>query len=360
MGSKGPMVLGIGNPLLDMVAEVPNAVFEAYGVTKGQQLLADEKHMPIYEELMTKHKAQPQPGGATLNTMRVCNQVLRAKYADLPPEEVCVFSGCVGSDDYAEKLKQCFKAEQVHSDLCVSKKNTPTGTCAVLVKDGERTLIANIGASNDYDPKFIDADPLKSRLASASIVYVGGYFLTVDPERMLSKIASMRSSNSSSSFCLNLGAPFLITVFKEAMLSVLPYADIVIGNEHEFAAFGEAHGLGTDLEVVAKGIADWELKKTGCRTVVLTQGSGDTIILEAGSIQRYPVTLVPKEELADTDGAGDAFVGGFLAGKAMCLPTPRCVALGAAAAAHIIQHVGCAYDQQKLRATVAELLAKSA
>jgi sugar/nucleoside kinase (ribokinase family) len=31
-----------------------------------------------------------------------------------------------------------------------------------------------------------------------------------------------------------------------------------------------------------------------------------------GKIARYPVIALPKEKLVDTNGAGDAFVGGFL------------------------------------------------
>ena len=49
------------------------------------------------------------------------------------------------------------------------------------------------------------------------------------------------------------------------------------------------------------------------RTVVITQGSSDTIVVKEGVVTSYPVELLPKEKLVDTNGAGDAFVGGFLA-----------------------------------------------
>ena len=37
-------------------------------------------------------------------------------------------------------------------NVCYMKqKEEPTGTCAVLVKDNERSLIANLAAANKYD-----------------------------------------------------------------------------------------------------------------------------------------------------------------------------------------------------------------
>jgi adenosine kinase len=32
-----------------------------------------------------------------------------------------------------------------------------------------------------------------------------------------------------------------------------------------------------------------------------------------GELKEFPVPLVPRERIVDTNGAGDAFVGGFLA-----------------------------------------------
>jgi adenosine kinase len=48
--------------------------------------------------------------------------------------------------------------------------------------------------------------------------------------------------------------------------------------------------------------------------VVFTHGSEPTIVASSeGTIQEFSVPPVPKEEIVDTNGAGDSFVGGFLA-----------------------------------------------
>lgn len=46
------------------------------------------------------------------------------------------------------------------------------------------------------------------------------------------------------------------------------------------------------------------------RIVVVTQASEPVIVANQGSISEYEVPGVKKDEVVDTDGAGDAFVGG--------------------------------------------------
>lgn len=48
------------------------------------------------------------------------------------------------------------------------------------------------------------------------------------------------------------------------------------------------------------------------RVVVITQGADPTIVACGGKVMHYPVLRVAADEIVDTNGAGDAFVGGFL------------------------------------------------
>ncbi|KAI8560285.1 hypothetical protein RHMOL_Rhmol04G0243200 [Rhododendron molle] len=48
------------------------------------------------------------------------------------------------------------------------------------------------------------------------------------------------------------------------------------------------------------------------RITVITQGADPVVVADDGKIKLFPVILLPKEKLVDTNGAGDAFVGGFL------------------------------------------------
>ena len=58
-------------------------------------------------------------------------------------------------------------------------------------------------------------------------------------------------------------------------------------------------------------------------------------------IQTFAVEKV--ETLVDTNGAGDAFVAGFLSQLLLGKPLGKCVEAGHWSAGVIIQHVGCTF-----------------
>ncbi len=51
-------ILGMCNPLLDISAEVPMELLEKYGISLNNAILAEEKHVPLYTELIEKHPVQ--------------------------------------------------------------------------------------------------------------------------------------------------------------------------------------------------------------------------------------------------------------------------------------------------------------
>lgn len=53
--------------------------------------------------------------------------------------------------------------------------------------------------------------------------------LTVSPASMLR--LARHANETGKTYCLNLSAPFLCTVFKEPMIELLPYVDYLFGNE---------------------------------------------------------------------------------------------------------------------------------
>jgi adenosine kinase len=89
-------------------------------------------------------------------------------------------------------------------------------------------------------------------------------------------------------------------------------------------------------------------KANGCRprTVVITQGKDPTAIAVGGRVRYFPVIPVPKERLVDTNGAGDAFVGGFLSQLVAGKPVEECVRAGNYAANVIIQRSGCTFPDK--------------
>jgi adenosine kinase len=84
---------------------------------------------------------------------------------------------------------------------------------------------------------------------------------------------------------------------------------------------------------------------TRSRIVVFTQGSKETIVASEGTVHRFPVEPLPRELLVDTNGAGDAFVGGFLSQLLHHRPLHDCVHAGNYAARIVIQHSGCSFPK---------------
>lgn len=322
------------NPLLDISAVVPASVLEKYGVKAGDAVLAEEKHQPVYAEIVKDYEVQYIAGGAGQNSVRVAQWMLNTP-------GMTAYFGAVGKDTYAEQMAAQAKKDGVNVQYMETAE--PTGTCAVLVTaDGERSLIANLAAANHFKASHLEAEAPKAIIADASIFYITGFFLTVSCDSI--EAIGQHCVAEKKTMCMNLSAPFLIQFFGDQMAAALPFVDIMFGNESEAAAFGEKHGWGTDVATIAKNLAALP-KASGfrARTVVITQGSTATVVVQNGEVTEFPVEPLAAEALVDTNGAGDAFVGGYLAMLAKGAPVAKCVDAGHWAARVVIQRSGCSY-----------------
>jgi adenosine kinase len=150
---------------------------------------------------------------------------------------------------------------------------------------------------------------------------------------------------------MNLSAPFLPQFFKEQLDSCAPYWDYLIGNESEALAYAESHNLGTtDVAEIAQAIANLPKKNTARpRVVVISQGTEPTIVATQGEqgVKTFPVHKIDSSKIVDTNGAGDAFAGGFVGGLVQGKPLETCVDLGQWLASLSIQELGPAYPTPK-------------
>eukprot|EP00606_Chrysophyceae_sp_TOSAG23-5_P001174 GSChrysophyteH2.ASY1.ANO1.986.1 assembled CDS len=322
------------NPLLDISADTPLEFLEKYGVNLNNAILAEESHVPMYAEMVKNYPVQYIAGGAGQNSMRVAQWMMQI------PNKTAYF-GAVGNDDYGNQLEECSQKEGVN--VCYQKNETmPTGTCAVLINGGERSLVANLAAANTFHNDHLSTPAAQAIIESATIYYVTGFFLTVSVDSILTLAKDACYNNKI--FSMNLSAPFLIQFFGEQLSTCMPYTDYVFANESEAEAYGDAKGYGKDLETIAlKLAAQPKASGTRPRVVVFTQGDKATIVASEGKCTTYAVDPLPKEMLVDTNGAGDAFVGGFLAMMALDKPIAESVRAGHFAARTIIQRSGCSF-----------------
>lgn len=338
MSEFNGVLMGMGNPLLDISAEVGQDVLDKYDVKLDSAILAEEKHLPIYKDLMDNYNAGFIAGGATQNSIRIAQWMLTASGM----ENATAFMGCVGKDEYGDKLKECATKDGVLTHYMVDE-STGTGTCAVLVKDGERSLIANLAAANNFKKDHLETAESKAIYETAKFYYIAGFFLTVSVESL--EIVANHALENDKPFCLNLSAPFIIDFFGDQVATAIPYADYLFCNESEAEAYAKKHDLGEDLKEVALKVAASPKKNEKPRTVIFTQGSGSTIVAYNGTVTEYAVDPLPKEKLVDTNGAGDAFVGGFLSELVQGKSIEECVTAGHWSAKYIIQQPGTTIDQ---------------
>jgi len=329
-------ILGMGNPLLDISDNVDKALMEKYGLEPGGIILAEEKHQPLFAEMAARPGVQYIAGGATQNSIRVAQWMLQTPGAT-------AYMGCVGNDKNAETMKVCCEKDGVKTSYMVDE-STPTGSCACLIEGIERSLCTNLCAANNFKVDHVKKPENMKLVQEAKIIYSAGFFITVSTESM--ELAQAEAAKSGAKYCLNLSAPFLMQVppFKAFILKSLPMVDYLFCNETEAATFAETEGWETtDMKFIATRISLIPMAKGGKRTVVITQGSDPTIVATNGHITEHPILALPKEKLVDTNGAGDSYVGGFLAALSKGLSIAECCKAGAYAASVVVQHSGCTY-----------------
>lgn len=158
------MLLGMGNPLLDISATVDKQFLEQYGLKENDAILAEDKHKPMYDELIQKYKADFIAGGSVQNTLRVAQWILEKP-------NVTTYFGCVGRDKYSKILEDKARDDGVNVQYqYVDSK--PTGTCAVLITNNHRSLCANLAAAESFTIDHIRKPENKKFIESALYYYV--------------------------------------------------------------------------------------------------------------------------------------------------------------------------------------------
>lgn len=113
----------------------------------------------------------------------------------------------------------------------------------------------------------------------------------------------------------------------------------------EAEAFAKAFNIAeTDLQKIAIKIASLPKLDSKKRIVVITQGKDPVILVEGDNVTLVPVSKLSREQIVDTNGAGDAFTGGFLSQMVLGKSWETCVKCGIYSATHIIQHSGCTFS----------------
>ena len=143
----------------------------------------------------------------------------------------------------------------------------------------------------------------------------------------------------------------MVQVHYDKILEIAKYADMVVGNMEELQAFAGDNGDNYQ-KVFEKAFKKLDPKE---RLFVITDGSKGVFVgkydYKRGKIdfilQSFPCAI-KTEEISDLNGAGDAFLGGFLSQFMKGSSLYSCCRAGNEAAFIILKNVGCTYKNEKI------------
>ena len=142
-------VLGIGNAIVDVFAQVEEGFLKENNLIKGSMKLINEEE---FFDLKQKIKIEKILAGGS-----VANSMAGISYLDGNAS----FIGKINSDEFGELYKKSLENIDVAFLYNPKKELMPTGTCIILITpDSERTMCTYLGissqlAANDLNEKNI-------------------------------------------------------------------------------------------------------------------------------------------------------------------------------------------------------------
>ena len=306
-------LIGIGNPIMDILAHVNDGFLRAHVAgDKGGMVLVDDQEMA---KIIAKLDVQfaVTPGGSAANA------VLGATKLGLST----TFLGKIGADQTAADYRANFTA--AGGDGSRFKHTAlPNGRCLSMVTpDGQRTMRTCLGAAMTLSPDEITAVDF----AGAKHAHIEGYLL-FNPA--LAEKVARTARAAGCTISLELSSFEVVNVARDWILAQLQQGvHVVFANEDEVRALFQKEA---PYDAYARQLAGYG----GIACVKI--GKDGAWVAHGSDLHR--IAPVKVERVNDTTGAGDAWAAGFLFGYLRGLPLPTAGALGSALSAECVRHLG--------------------
>lgn len=277
------MLLTICNPILDRMHQVTANFVRDCGLNLGESYLVG--FPPIdrdkWQELLSL-VSNPVcvAGGSCANSAYLYHQICSNKEGAI----IGRLGNDVNGDEYAKQMAA------VGVEMLSPREAGDTGICLALTTP-ERTMVTDLGASGSIAAE----DVVENYFAKAEKIILEGYvLLNQHGEGVFTKATGLARKYGVEIY-VSLSAPFVIDAYREKILSWFGPQDVVIGNDIEVEKL-----IGEDFnkyfEHFPKG--------------VVSCGEKGALYFADGEIVNVPTQQV---EVVDLVGAGDSFLGSFLA-----------------------------------------------
>ena len=113
-------------------------------------------------------------------------------------------------------------------------------------------------------------------------------------------------------------------------------------------SFGKEMEFGDDIEHIAKCVAGMEKKRNDPERIVVITCGPEPVVIAVGpnKIIKVPVKHMDAKDIIDTNGAGDAFVGGFISQMVRGKSLEECSHSGSKIAQIVIKRLGCTFPNE--------------
>lgn len=306
-------LIGVGSPIMDLLAHVPDAFLSTIKGAKGGMVLVDSEEMETLVSRLEQHPATVAGGSAGNTAVSAARLGLRT-----------TFLGKLGNDATARAYKENF----AHAGGDVTRfkyADLANARCVSLVTpDGQRTMRTCLGAAMTlHDDEITPLDFHDCRHA-----HIEGYLL-FNRDLANAVITSARSAGCTIS--IDLASFEVVNAARDWILAQLDHGiDIVFANEDEIQALFP--GLGHNYAAHAKRLAEF-----GGIAAVKIGKDGAWI---ARGTELHRITPVPAPRVEDTTGAGDAWAAGFLYGHLRGWSLPAAGSLGSRLGSECVRHLG--------------------
>jgi len=308
-------VIGIGNALVDIQAQLSEKELRDLKFPKGMMTLSNEDEQRELLGSLKDHPLSTCSGGSAANTVHGIGSLNGRAY----------YIGRVANDSYGRHYSEDM------ADCGVGfpgpgSENSGTGTSVVLITpDAQRTMITNLGISTSLHPDNVD----ETILEGAKYVYVEGYLWTGDDTREAALRLTKAARKQGIPVAFTLSDPFIVNSYKEELREFIKWeTDILFCNEIEALSLAETD----DIEAAFSQIEGM------CETLFCTRGKEGAWASRRGK-ERISAKGF-KVDAIDTTGAGDLFAAGALTGLIHKKNLRECTILGSYCASQVITHLG--------------------